>query len=563
MEIVLKLSQISFIQNNRQILSIPINWFEVNVNVRSLSISDFNILSIEQDAFNAEPFLYLEELILANTPIASLNQKTFSGLKNLQILTLTNTKIHNFEQFVLGNLLNLESFTMTRCINKQISLDNLFGTAKMNKLLKVHVSNCYLNRTISQKTFIGLAAITELNLVSNHIEEIGVQSFHPIFKTLEYLYLGSNSLRTVPNNVFHAVLGSNINIFLENNDWHCTCELENLRQIASRKKLIKFNEIICKTPESMAGVILNSYNISLCFSAINLPTMETYEKSPPPVIVKPIEVMEDPIDTNKIDDKNKNVNENTDKNDILDADIPDKDDDQISDSLPNGVFFNEKNTDGNVANKVYCDISSDEFGDNLMEYVTFTSAFEQNPPFQYKNGKLVLSTSSQFKNYVYVGYEQCTPYRKYKKIARCMGNFNGTTKKIEIELKSNQLYRFCQMGKKDQFVKPLQCISIFSRPTIEKEDKNGTNHSNEWLRDEHKTVAITCFTLTAVFMPFFGIFIAILLAKFFPKRIRGKRNHDTFALFPKQHQSINKFRFVFFFSLNLNIFNENEIFLIH
>lgn len=507
----LHLRHIHFVKSENIIYRIPTGWFTVNVSLTYLHLSDLNIFAIEKDAFNGNSFVNLRELSISDTAISSLNSGIFHGLFSLTILTLTNSKVHFFAPNTLRTLPVLRQFTMTRCVKQEISLDNLFGMAKLEHLQKVQVSKCCLNRSITNLTFSGLTNIIELNLMSNHIEEIGSKSFNSIFKTLKYLYLGKNNLKTA-RNLFFPKMATNVQIFLEENEWHCDCDMENVRRLILNAKFMKFNDVICQTPLAMNQIVLNTYKKTLCSKL----TMLLKTKAPI-ILVVPTEAT-----NTKESEGNETI-----------AVAPESE--ESFEDLPM-----------NTTCPVQCDVSNEEFVKHSMDYVTFTKLSVHIFPFRYKDGKLMLFTSEKSKDFVYVGFEQCTPYRKYKQISRCIGNSEGTERKVEITLKLNQSYRFCQMEKSDITIKPFECVSIYSQ-TKDQQEIEETEQSTCWIMREQKTIAIIGFIVLAICMPFVGILVAIILAKFFPKRIRGIQHNETIASIPKQVvriDSTNQFRFV-------------------
>lgn len=234
---------------------LSIYWFQLNLYIRSLSLKQLKIQSIQPNAFNTFHFKELIELKIENVMISNLPKGIFEGLSKMKNLFLKNLKIINIDKNVLKPVPFLESFSMSSCGIGIMKLDPLFGSVKMLHLTKVIINNCTLKDTITETTFSGLSVVSTLNLTNNQIEVIGPKSFDIVLNTLKILILQSNKLKTLPNDLFKNMKKSATTINLIENQWHCDCNLEHLRQLL-RSAEKSFSPIACQTPLKLKSVYL-------------------------------------------------------------------------------------------------------------------------------------------------------------------------------------------------------------------------------------------------------------------------------------------------------------------
>lgn len=223
--------------------------------VNTLRLHRMNIDGINADAFNCPEFAEMQMLEIKGMPINILKEGVFNGLKKLRILTLNQIIIDRFEANVLVPVPNLETFKLTCASQSELSLDNLFGTYAIFNLESITVKFCNLNRTINANTFSGLRNISELRLTSNHIEEIAPKSFDIILNTVTYINLRMNALQNIPKNLFKNP-NLAISILINDNPWHCNCNLDHLKAFMANKKNMVIDRVICNTPRKHSGVAL-------------------------------------------------------------------------------------------------------------------------------------------------------------------------------------------------------------------------------------------------------------------------------------------------------------------
>jgi hypothetical protein len=106
-------------------------------------------------------------------------------------------------------------------------------TFKANRRLQhLDLKNCQLRR-LSVDAFQSLRKLRLLDLSSNQLVQLPPGLFDPVV-SLKELWLNGNKLTTVPADIFAALTTTKL-IRLEDNPWHCTCQLDQLRATAVNK----------------------------------------------------------------------------------------------------------------------------------------------------------------------------------------------------------------------------------------------------------------------------------------------------------------------------------------
>lgn len=479
------------------------DWFNVSMSVKSLLLIDLGVLMIDSGAFKMEQFEELKELKIVNCPIRSLPSETFDGLGKLQILALINVKIFKFEAKILQFTPKLTEFTMIDCVNQEIALNNLFGTSVLSKLKKITVSNCNLNGTINDSTFVGLRAIMELRLPQNRIETITKRAFYSLFGTLKSLHLNKNQLKTLPNGIFHIPSTSNIMIYLNENPWHCDCHMESLRLYVQKPENDKFPSIICASPLELAGTAMKSQS-SLC-------------AKPPPLAMSTVYLMPEPQSASP-DKKNQTETSKLVVNPPLNS--PKIKDFQFLPQL-----------------KVQCALSNTQPPHN-MHLNIHKPTIKSLPSLQRTNNKFMMYTLHLAIKCIYFGYEQSTSTRSQRPI--CIGNFKGgRVRKKDIDIKPNKLYRFCRMESDSNVVNPFECIPFYSKSIEE------NSEISPWIMAEQKTVIILAFVVVLMLIPIITMVMSIVAIKHL-RRVRRRRRSENIRLTldPMDAEAIKRLRLV-------------------
>lgn len=188
--------------------------FAVMNNTKSLTIGDDKV-QIDLNSDNL--FQSLENLIylnLNNITTTVLNQMTFRGLKNLEILKIK------------GNITRIE----------------FDAFAEISSLKQLILSNCNIKQ-ISMDAFYGLIKLQIIDLSSNNLNNLPYGIFDQQF-IIKEIYLQNNLLTYLPKNFFKNISAKLVR--LTQNPWFCNCEMKNWKQeITNKVKTAKVSKI-CK-----------------------------------------------------------------------------------------------------------------------------------------------------------------------------------------------------------------------------------------------------------------------------------------------------------------------------
>ncbi|XP_066992534.2 leucine-rich repeat transmembrane neuronal protein 3 [Anabrus simplex] len=181
----------------------------------SLSIT-YNILSeIPSDIFLNLGLIKLEELVLRNNGISTLQNNSFNGLVNLKHLDLSRNLLSHIHPAAFNsccnniNILQL-SYNSLREIEFLSKLNRLqsFSAAfnNISSLNETTFDNCWqlksINlshneiRNISEGAFQNIIDLSELNLSSNYLTNL---NFMESLKNIKYLYVSENRISKIQN----------------------------------------------------------------------------------------------------------------------------------------------------------------------------------------------------------------------------------------------------------------------------------------------------------------------------------------------------------------------------
>lgn len=110
------------------------NWLNITVSVIKLNLDNLALFQIEKDAFDTIQFEKLSELKIRSF-IKFIFNGAFNGLNNLKTLILIDTQLTGFLPKLLEPLQSLEYFSLQKCMPKEISIDNLFGTINLHSVI--------------------------------------------------------------------------------------------------------------------------------------------------------------------------------------------------------------------------------------------------------------------------------------------------------------------------------------------------------------------------------------------------------------------------------------------
>nr|XP_054772950.1 leucine-rich repeat and immunoglobulin-like domain-containing nogo receptor-interacting protein 3 [Lytechinus pictus] len=261
---------------------------------------DNNILqSLENDTFSS--LSKLNELELDGNPLQSLPDGIFDGLTNLALLDISNVLFEAFPSTLFNGLTNLATLIMNNVTQngdqlfgrdfifssvpnlvslalRQNSLDCLPGSLAVLRTLKVlklsmnpltcnnltvlnylqeleelHLDHTGLNK-LSTDMFASNTNLVFLLIEYSSLSEIEEGAFTGLSR-MEDLYISSNNLTTLPNNVFDP-LPNTVNLELDNNPWHCDCQLRwihNWLSVSYAGSTPDDRQPTCASPDRLNG----------------------------------------------------------------------------------------------------------------------------------------------------------------------------------------------------------------------------------------------------------------------------------------------------------------------
>lgn len=229
---------------------ITARWFEPYVRIMSLEISDEFINEIEPNAFDTTSFEQTTILIIS-MPLEILHNDTFNGFYKLAVLELHSMKLKAVETGALHHIcITLEHFRSNRSNFEVTALKKLVGSlSETTVLISIKMNNA-LNR-ITKDLFRHLKNITFMSLGFNRITDIERNSFDTFAETLTTIDLAANLLTTLPEGVLPLQLfaaNKRTHVYLSANAWHCSCNMEYLKQLIIRYRTHFLWSPLCATP---------------------------------------------------------------------------------------------------------------------------------------------------------------------------------------------------------------------------------------------------------------------------------------------------------------------------
>lgn len=212
------------------------------------------------NAFATRLFSKMKTLSLEQLELSYLRTGIFNGLQELEWLALFDMNLLIVDADILRPCQQLNFLNIKNCsqIDHTRWLENITGAASLT-LTYASISENNFQREINEATFRGLTQIKMLELVDDQIEFIGEKSFDCVTSTLMSLDLRMNRLKTISADLIGVLLANkqqtmNVDIFLDENPWHCDCNLEPLKHLLRENSLFCCGNIKCSTPLSLAGV---------------------------------------------------------------------------------------------------------------------------------------------------------------------------------------------------------------------------------------------------------------------------------------------------------------------
>jgi hypothetical protein len=265
------------------------------ITITRLRIKPVMPTTIEESAFKGKNFQTTSYLTLDGR-IAHLRAKCFRGLEHLDILDLfiEGTFLQSVEKGILNDVPNLQNLQITSRINDEILTDFLWNIT-LKKLVSLSINNNNL-KELQSGILNGLTSMLELNAMSSGLRSIApniiassastIQKINFAHNELENLpadifnikatrasfqvFLHNNKLKTLSKGIFNEAIKSSgtVTITLENNDWHCDCNLAWLHQLIINETILLYNNDspVCVSPTENSGILLKDADFSSCFT---------------------------------------------------------------------------------------------------------------------------------------------------------------------------------------------------------------------------------------------------------------------------------------------------------
>jgi hypothetical protein len=267
-----------------------------NVTITRLHIKPFTPTTIGESAFKGKNFEKMSYLTL-DGKIAHLKAKCFKGLEHLDALDLFTEGefLQSVAKETLNDVPNLEILQIASYINDEILNDFLWNiTLKKLALLSINNNNL---KELKSGILNGLTSMLELDAMSSGLRSIAsniiassastIQKINFAHNKLESLpadifnikasrasfqvFLQNNKLKTLPKGIFNEAIKSSgtVTVRLENNNWHCDCDLAWLYQLIMNETILLHDndDPVCKSPTENNGTLLIDADFSACVTA--------------------------------------------------------------------------------------------------------------------------------------------------------------------------------------------------------------------------------------------------------------------------------------------------------
>lgn len=198
-----------------------------------------------------------------------------------QVLDFTNNNLRNLprERFQRMGLMNLQKIYLSHCRIYQID-DRAFRG--LSNLVELDLSDNMI-ATIPSETFTDYPSLMRLTLTGNPIRYIKSLSFQPLsflnnlelshclleiiddkafigLDRLEWLYLDNNRLQHIKGSY---ILPEKLHqISLQQNPWHCDCQMLDLRSWMIRYSVPRSSEPKCTSPQRLKGRVISLLEVN-------------------------------------------------------------------------------------------------------------------------------------------------------------------------------------------------------------------------------------------------------------------------------------------------------------
>lgn len=196
----------------------------------------------------------MKKLYLVNNNISTLRKATFRYLPSLRELSIQKNEIKQAERNLLedvaGTLQSLQ-FEENAIVNAKV-LQNITGGRVLHN---VKILSLRYNRIpiIDSQLFSGVPGVVSLYLSNSHVNTVHIDAFEPISESIAQLLISDNDITTLPEGLFDKIIWNpSFILTIDNNPWHCDCNLEWMRDTMRNHPSVNMERLICKSPEKNA-----------------------------------------------------------------------------------------------------------------------------------------------------------------------------------------------------------------------------------------------------------------------------------------------------------------------
>ena len=161
----------------------------------------------------------------------NLHHGSFDGLSQLASLRMGPVALttDGLERQYLQGVTTLKELRVRGHLNS-VDADTFIVNRRLSTL---DLSNCHLTH-LSMDAFQGLNKLRLLDLSHNQLYELLPGLFDPL-NSVKEVWLNGNQIMTLPSSIFNPILPVAKLIRLDDNPWHCTCQLNQLRPTSVNK----------------------------------------------------------------------------------------------------------------------------------------------------------------------------------------------------------------------------------------------------------------------------------------------------------------------------------------
>ncbi|KAK7893071.1 hypothetical protein WMY93_022223 [Mugilogobius chulae] len=169
-----------------------------------------------------------DKINLGFNSISEVSEKSFSGLKRLELLLIHGNNLHSVSDGAFKDLASLQMLKLSYNKLREVNRHTFRG---LWSLARLHLDHNGLE-SLDPDTFHGLTNLKLLQLEGNRLKRIHAFTFSTFttmgrfhLSTLKHLYLSNNSLSALPRETVESMPQLE-NLYLHANPWVCDCDME-------------------------------------------------------------------------------------------------------------------------------------------------------------------------------------------------------------------------------------------------------------------------------------------------------------------------------------------------